>query len=381
MAPNACFAAHCAPIGSCLSDCGCSGGAKCTSGQCQIPAGMLCGPCGNECTTALGVCRDNFCATRCDDTKLFCPRGFRCDNPNMAKYGACVPSLTTGCTGCGSDGDCPMGEVCNPNNRRCIAPPVGPDARLEMEQIQFVADDGMGNKSVATELQWSTGFYTYPDPSFDPYALAPGTCGSLRSTLDENAPYPLGPGRDAGDILVLNLPSSIKDFTRTPVADPNVVLEYDASAIQVSDWVPGTVSWMGPGGKDVGPFMLSGVAPSPYTTMPDVLGMTPLAADTTKGLTVAFTAPVEKGVRTILEVSWNDINGNMVTALTQIACRGMDGDTSVTVPGNLLMQTPRGQELSALLIRASVVPIQASGVKQGEAIFGTQQLGSVIVAP
>jgi hypothetical protein len=249
-----------------------------------------------------------------------------------------------------------------------------------MERVDFLAGD-VGMETVSTNLSYTLGFFSRPDPSFDPYQLAAGECGALRSTEDVNAPFPIGPMRDAGDPLTLVLPSKTVQFARMLDPNPSFGFTYSASGLMTGDWTPGAAQWKSAGGANVGAFTVDGVVPAPFTTMPDVLGMAPVAGDAVNGVTLMVTPAPEAGVRTILEVSWNEVSGNMVTALTQIACRAPDGAATVTIPGKQLAMAPRSTALDLLLIRASVAPIQASGVSDGEAIFGTQQLGTIVVAP
>ncbi len=377
---TACLGGQCVPIPACLLDCACSDGRTCQDERCEAPAGALCGPCGDACTAALGVCRDNYCATRCDDAKTFCPRGFRCDIPQGKSIGACVPALVAGCAGCAVDGDCFNGEVCNPNNRRCVPAPTGPDARLEMEALDFLFDDGMGGKTRSRNLTWSLGFYSLPDPSFDFYALAPGACATAKSTLDANAPFPIGPLRDAG-ALTLALPQKMVTFTPSPDPNPNFGVGYDETGLMVADWSAGAASWSAAGGPDVGAFTVAGTIAGDFTTMPDVLGQAPVQGDAIGGVALTLAPAPPAGVATFLVVSWNDVSGNMVTALTQIACRAPDGATAVSIPGAQLAAAPRGTPLDLLVARASVAKFTAKGVSDGRAVFGMQQVGAIVVAP
>jgi hypothetical protein len=353
----------------------------CYETLCLPPGGQLCGPCGTDCDGAGGQCRDGFCATSCDDTKTYCPIGYRCDIPQNATRGYCVPSLTTGCAGCQADADCPAGEVCNQNNRRCVPTPTGPDARLEMDAVDFLFDDGMGHLTKSRNLSWTLGFFSRRDPSFDQFALAPATCGSERSTFDMNAPFPVGPLRDAGDPLTLMLPAKTVPFARMKDPDPNFGFDYNENGLMVTDWSPGPASWTGTGGADVGPFTALGAAPADYVTTPDLLTATPAMADTTNGVTVSFDAPAAPGVATILEVSWNEGMGATVTALEQIACRAADGAQTVTIPGAMLTAAPRGVQLSLSTARATIVPFTTKGVAAGRAVWSTQAIGAVVVAP
>src|SRR6185436_15427883 len=147
--------------------------------ECLPQPGQLCGPCGDECAAVGGTCVMDGCATACDDVQLFCPTGYRCS----AKH--CVSALDAGCHGCYEDGDCAANQACNPNNKQCVPTPAGADARLEMLALDFVFDD-MGTMTRSRNLTWTLGFFSSQDPSFDPFALKPGECGSERSTLTEN---------------------------------------------------------------------------------------------------------------------------------------------------------------------------------------------------
>jgi hypothetical protein len=149
----------------------------------------------------------------------------------------------------------------------------------------------------------------------------------------------------------------------------------------VVDWTPGTASWAGTGGADVGPFTADGAIPPEYTTTPDLLDPTPITADADAGITLTFDAPAPAGVRSYLEVSYNESSGNTVTALTRIACRAPDGARTVTVPGKLLANVPRSAGLGLIVTRATVVDFTARGVALGRAVFGMQKVGEVIVAP
>lgn len=380
-AGSACVGSSCAPLNACAQDCGCTLGRTCYEQLCTAPGGQLCGPCGTDCDGAGGQCKDGYCATPCDETKTWCPIGYRCDIANMATRGYCVPSLTTGCAGCAYDADCPAGEVCNQNNRRCVPTPLGPDARLEMTALDFLFDDGMGNLTLSRNLQWTLGFYSRRDPAFDPYALAPGTCGSERSTFDLNAPFPVGPLLDAGDPLTLVLPSRSIPFARSKDPDPNFGFDYQAADLMVADWSPGPASWSGPGGAGVGAFTAMGAVPLDFKTTPDVLAATPVPADVISGVTVMFDAAAPAGVATLLEVSWNEGMGNTVTALVQIACRAPDGAQMVSIPGSMLAQAPRGQQLGLQATRATVATFQTKGVQSGRAVWSTQAAGAVVVAP
>jgi hypothetical protein len=373
----ACFAGACRPIPTCANDCGCSGGRTCSGGVCVAAPGTACAPCDAACTAAGGTCRDGGCATACDDTTTFCPLGFRCDITGGRTKGTCIPTLTVGCAGCAADGDCPTGEVCNVNNRRCVATPTGPDARLEMTALDFAAGGG----APARNLTYSLGFFSRRDPSFDPFALAPGTCGSEVSSFTENAPFPVGPLRDAGDPLTLTLPTKTISFKRQQDPNPSFGFTYTGVGLMVADWTPGAASWSAPGGAAVGAFTAAGAIPPDFATTPDVLGMMPVDGDTTAGVTLGFDAPAPAGVGTWVEVSWNDISGSTVLSLTRIACRGPDGASSVTIPGAMLMNAPRSAQLGLTATRASVVPFTTTGVADGRAVFGTQRTGAVVIAP
>jgi hypothetical protein len=381
-----CFAGACTPVAACAPGCAaCTLDRVCDGQTCRAPAGQLCAPCSDDCAMAGGLCRSSYCATRCDDTRTFCPRGFRCDIPGGKTSGYCVPALATGCAGCAADGDCPPGEVCNVNNRRCIPAPTGADARLEMSALDFLypddqADGGTVYKK-ARNLTWSLGFFAYRDPSFDPYALAADSCASERSTFDLHAPFPLGPMRDAGDPLTLTLPMKSIAFARVRDDNPAFGFTYSESGLMVVDWTPGAASWAGTGGADVGPFTADGAIPPEYTTTPDLLDPTPITADADAGITLTFDAPAPAGVRSYLEVSYNESSGNTVTALTRIACRAPDGARTVTVPGKLLANVPRSAGLGLIVTRATVVDFTARGVALGRAVFGMQKVGEVIVAP
>jgi hypothetical protein len=379
---TACFGGACIAIAACIGECACTLGRTCQGGTCLPPPGALCGPCGDACTAAGGACRSGGCATPCDETRTFCPRGFRCDFPTAQSLrGHCVPALADGCQGCAADGDCPAGEVCNVNNRRCVPAPTGPDARLEMESVDFLYTDAGGQPQRSRNLTFTLGFYSYRDPSFDPYALGAGACGSERSTFDTNAPFPLGPMRDAGDPLTLALPSRSIPFARSVDPDPALGFDYAAADLQVADWTAGAASWSGPGGAAVGPFHVAAAVPADYTTTPDLLAATPVAGTAQAGVTVAFAPPAEAGVMTLLELSYNEGAGNTVTTLVRIACRAADGAGSVTLPATLLASVPRATALSLIATRAAVVDFAATGLAQGRVIFGVQKAGSVTVSP
>jgi hypothetical protein len=334
-------------------------------GECRPRAGQLCGPCGPECTAAGGICVMDGCATPCDDSRNFCPRGYRCDDKH------CVSSLDAGCSGCYEDGDCGGGEVCNLNNKKCVPAPTGPDARLEMSALDFVYDD-MGVEMRARNLTWSLGFFTTRDPSFDPYGLAAGTCGSQRSTLSENAPFPVGPLRDAGATLTLALPQKMVTFDRTLEDDPKFGYTYSTFGLMVADFVAGAASWSGTGGAEVGAFNAAGTIPADFTTTPDVLDGVQVKGD----VTIAFSAGSEDGW---LEVSWNEFSGNTVTALTRIACRA-SGD-SVTIPSAMLVDVPRNSAVSLTATRASVRDFTATGLQQGRVVFTVQKAGTLVLLP
>jgi hypothetical protein len=300
------------------------------------------------------------CATPCTTS---CQKGYRCDN------GHCVSALDGGCHGCYEDGDCAVGKVCNLNNKLCVPAPSGPDARLEMTALDFIFDD-MGTPKRSRNLTWSLGFYSSRTPAFDPYGLAPGDCGSERSTLTENAPFPVGPLRDAGPKLTLALTGKQIDFFRS---QDEFGYSYSPSSIKVADLVPGAVSWSGSGGADVGAFMANAVVPADFTTTPDVLAGLSASGD----VSVTFSPPAASGVGTWLEVSWNELSGNTVAALTRISCRGADGAGTVVLPASLLSGVPAGTDVNLFATRASVVELSASGVKQGRVIFAVQAAGTL----
>jgi hypothetical protein len=333
--------------------------------ECRPRAGALCGPCGPECTAAGGICVMDGCATPCDDTDNFCPKGYRCDDKH------CVSALDAGCSGCYEDGDCSGGQVCNANNKRCVDAPSGPDARLEMLALDFVFDD-MGVQKRARNLTWSLGFFTSRDASFDPFGLAPGSCGSQRSTLTENAPFPVGPLRDAGATLTLTLPLKMVSFTRERDDNPSFGFSYSTLGLMVADFTAGAASWTGTGGADVGAFAAAGTIPADFTTTPDVLAGAQVSGD----VTVAF-SPGSGGAW--LEISWNEFSGNTVTALTRLACRG-SGD-SVTLPSAMLVGVPRNQPVSLSATRASVSDFTATGLQQGRVVFGVQKAGTLTLLP
>ncbi len=341
---------------------------------CLPAAGQLCGPCGPECTAAGGSCRDNACATACDDTKVFCPRGYRCDKK------ACIPSLVPGCSGCYEDADCAAGEACNINNKRCAPAPTGPDARLEMVALDFLFDD-MGVMKKSRNLTWSLGFFARRDPSFDQYGLAPGACGSLRSTLTDNAPFPVGPLKDAGAMLTLMLPTKSIPFARAADANPNYGFNYSPAAIKVEDFTAGSASWTGTGGAAVGAFNASTTIPADFNTTPDLLGSPSVTMSAAEGVTITFDAPASSGVGSWLEISWNEASGSTVTALTQIACRAADGQSTITVPASMLAQVPRNSAVGLMATRAGVTDFTTTGIAQGRVTFGVQKAGSVTLTP
>jgi hypothetical protein len=328
--------------------------------ECLPAPGALCGPCGDACTAAGGTCVMEGCSTPCDDVKVFCPKGYRCDNQH------CVSALDAGCHGCYEDGDCPAGQACNVNNKQCVPAPMGPDARIEMVAFDFT---NMGVTS--RNLTWSIGFFSTPDPSFDPFALMPGQCGSERSTLTENAPFPVGPLRDAGAKLTLQMTGKSIDFLRE--SDPQFGYSYSPTAIMTTDFLPGAASWTGAGGADVGAFTVAGVIPAGFTTNPDVLAGVSASGD----VTVTFSPAPESGVGTWLEVSWNEVSGNTVTSLTRIACRADDGATTITIPAAQLANVPLGTDVNLFATRASVRGVSASGLAGGRATFGVQAVGTL----
>jgi hypothetical protein len=337
---------------------------------CKPKAGQLCGPCGDECTAAGGSCRDNACATACDDTKIFCPRGYRCDKK------ACIPSLLPGCEGCYEDADCGAGQACNVNNKRCVPEPTGPDAQLEMLALDFRFDD-MGTPKKSRNLTWSMGFYSRRDASFNPWSLKPGECASLRSTLTENAPFPIGPLKDAGTTLTLMLPTKSIPFSREQDDNPNFGFSYSPSMIKVEDFTAGAVSWTGTGGAMVGAFNAAGTIPADFTTSPDLLAAPAVTMSAAAGVTVTFDPPGGGW----LEISWNEASGNTVTALTRLACRAAAGSSSVTLPAAMLTQVPRNSAVSLLATRADVIAFTTTGVAQGQVVFGVQKAGGLILTP
>jgi hypothetical protein len=329
--------------------------------ECLPKAGALCGPCGADCP---GICVMDGCATVCDDSKVFCPIGYRCDT------GHCVSALDAGCHGCYSASDCKTGEVCNLNNKQCVPAPSGADARLEMLALDFVFDN-MGTMTRSRNLTYTLGFFSTRDPAFDPFALKPGACGSERSTLTENAPFPVGPLKDAGAQLALMLPAKSIVFSRTKDANPNFGFDYSGSGLMVADFSAGAASWSGSGGADVGAFTAAGTIPGDFTTTPDVLANPSMSGD----VTIQFSAGAKEGAW--LEISWNEISGNTVTSLTRVACRASDGATSVTIPAAQVMSAPKNQQLNLFATRASVVEFTTSGVMQGRATFGVQKAGAI----
>ncbi|HZS37385.1 MAG TPA: hypothetical protein VFF06_11200 [Polyangia bacterium] len=379
---SACVAGACVLVAGCAEDCNCPDGRACVDGHCAQPSGAACGPCDQACTASGGKCLTGGCAPGgCDDTTVFCARGFMCDVPAGKKTGTCVPTLRADCLGCATDGDCPTGEVCNVNNRQCVPAPTGPDARLEISALDFLADNGMGMMTKARNLEYSIGFFSRRDPSFDIYALASGACASQRSTFTENAPFPVGPLRDAGATLTLALPSKSIPFARQQDPDPNFGFTYSANAIMVADFTAGPASWTGTGGADVGAFVAAGNVPAGFVTTPDVLGMTAVAASAQSDLQITLDSPAAPGIRTIVEISYNEASGATVSALTELACRGLDGAASVTIPKALLATLPKSSALGLTVTRASVTDFTATGLQQGRAVFGMQQSGSVIVSP
>jgi Cys-rich repeat protein len=382
---QACTQAACVPIAGCGTDCSCSNGRICDGMKCVAPPAMACAPCSttgtDACTQAGGACKSWGCAPKCDDTTTFCPPGFTCSIANGHTTGYCNLIFAKTCDGCAADSDCPSGQVCNPNNRRCVPTPTGVDARLEMETVDFLGPDAMGNMVKARNLSWSLGFFARRDPSLDVYGVAAGDCVSERSTFDDNAPYPLGPLRDAGP---LTLKLGLKSFVFTATANPNPVFgfQYDStSSPAIADFVAGAASWMGAGAGGISPFTANLVVPADFTTTPDLLTTTAPTATVASGITVTLSPAAESGVRTLLELAWSEGSGSTITASTTIVCRAQDNATSVTIPGNLLTSAPRSTELSLVAMRASVVDFSPTGVQQGRASLAVQKSGSVIIAP
>jgi hypothetical protein len=202
------------------------------------------------------------------------------------------------------------------------------------------------------------------------------------STFQSNAPFPVGPLRDAGDPLTLMLPAKTVPFARTRDPNPSFGFTYDATGLQVTDWVPGPASWTTAGGADVGAFTVQGLAPDDFTTTPDIVGA-PGPVQRPKGtdLTIQFGTAAPMGVRTILTVYWNEVQGNSVTSQTQVACRAPDGATSATIPAAQLAALAVGATVGLSAIRASVTDFTAKGVALGRASFGKEQAGSFQYTP
>jgi hypothetical protein len=239
-----------------------------------------------------------------------------------------------------------------------------------MLALDFLYDD-MGTMKRSRNLTWSIGFFAVRDPAFDPFGLAPGECKSERSTLTENAPFPVGPLKDAGASLGFALPSKMLSFTRQKEANPAFGFSYHATGLQVGDFVAGAASFSGAGGAEVGPFSVAMQVPADFTTTPDLLGPT---VKSSGPVTVGFDPP---GASNWLEVSWNDISGSTVTALTRIACRAAEGASAITLP---TAEVVRGTAVNLLATRASVTGFSTSGTAQGRFVLGIQKAGSLIVS-
>jgi len=153
-----CVAAHKEDCVSCQTDCGqCCGDGKCEASRkedcltCQADCGGCCGnkacdtkygedclSCPGDCACQTGkVCSWGSCLTACAGSAPHCPIGtsFCCKAGQVCMTMGCV---TPG-KACKDSYDCPKGQYCDPNLKKCLPLPTGPRCFVIPKNVTFKA--------------------------------------------------------------------------------------------------------------------------------------------------------------------------------------------------------------------------------------------------
>jgi hypothetical protein len=376
-----CVGGACAGMAPCAEDCNCPDGRTCDreTGRCRHEAG-LCGPCDERCATCVEDDGGRYCSVECNDgAGPFCPAGYRCIE------GTCSPEWAGTCLGCGSNDDCPPGEICNLNSRRCQRDLDGPQIDIAFDLLEFYwvdADPSLSGPTANVMLTMGVGATGGQNPS--PLDVAVGDCARIESTLDYYAPFPLGDALDLGDAIVLtNAEATWELEARNDDPDPTRNPSYGfPTGFAVEDWLAGVEhTWSTTGGGDVDAFSVTHLFPEPTTTEPELLTELPVDATLGEDLTLTWTpAGADAGHTVLASVSYNVIDGVVVEALIQVVCREDEGAGSITIPGEMLADVPAGETLNLLLQRAVVSELDV-GDYRARISASLIRLGAVTFAP
>jgi len=379
-----CEQGRCQTMAACTDDCHCPADRSCDLelGRCQYASGQICGPCDQFCTDQGGLCVQtsdaSYCSEACDPSLgPFCPAGYLCEQ------GRCVQDWVGTCFGCNGDTDCPAGEICNPNSRRCQLRKEGPQLELAFDKIHFYWEDTDPALSGPTaNLQLLTAIGATGGQNFYAIDVPVGECQRFQSTLEYNAPYPIGDALDLGDAITLSSASTSWDFAArrnspNPARNPSYSFP---SGMTVDDWLAGVAhTWSATGGPEVGAFSAAQTFPGEFTPDPPLVVAQPVTARQGQDLTLSW-SPTSSAPDTSMlgVVSYNIINGAVVEALVQIVCRVEDSAGSVTLPGDLLTDVPTGSYLNLYLQRAAVSEVTAEGLERGRISASLIRMGYVI---
>ena len=117
---------------TCQSDCG----SCCGNKLCDLKYGEDCLSCAGDCACASGkVCSWGSCLNACAGNAPHCPMGTAtCCKPGQV-------CMTTGCvtpgTACNDSYDCPKGQYCDPNLKKCVPLPTGPRCLVIPTSVTF----------------------------------------------------------------------------------------------------------------------------------------------------------------------------------------------------------------------------------------------------